>query len=295
MNHKKECFLRELKRISMIDDDDNDVNGIHVNVKDLWKYAGGNTGSHLNFYNGLIPKPPMPEHQDKCLCGTDILRQRFIQHKITGKLIVVGSECITDFISKMRKTCQYRINGVVCGKEHKTLKYMICKECEPLAKAEFEANRFKPKDDMDDYQKELYNIIGESEEQARKIKEKSLEKNRYKKEIERHRHSKTPEIKYKIKELEIRIRILSGDKTEGLLEKAEHNQIKYEIHTRIPFGKHKYQKYGWVIKYDKPYAKWACSIDPKMNKLYNYIYEEEELTSESSEIVESPKPKIKVI
>jgi hypothetical protein len=86
-----------------------------------WKYCGGNTGSHLNYFRLCFgDKEPLPEHTNKCICGHPITENCYIENG--EELIVLGSCCVKRFITK-RRTCG------ICNEPHKNIKINRCNDC----------------------------------------------------------------------------------------------------------------------------------------------------------------------
>jgi len=86
-----------------------------------WKYAGGNTGRHLNYYKILYPNDDLPERQDNCVCGHFIVENCYIEYQ--GYFAVLGNCCIKRFIEKCNRTCE------ICGATHKSRTHNRCKDC----------------------------------------------------------------------------------------------------------------------------------------------------------------------
>jgi hypothetical protein len=93
-------------------------------IKDNYKYIGGDTGSHLNYFKHFnidnIAK------KNKCICGHGIIENCYISNGTN--VIVVGNCCIKKFVPKCNRTCER------CGNDHKSIKTNICKECKEAEK-----------------------------------------------------------------------------------------------------------------------------------------------------------------
>ena len=92
-----------------------------------FKYSGGDTGRHLNYWNLAMSKADLPEKEERCLCGVAIVEQCFITRD-TGdciELLVLGNCCIKKFMpaEKSGRTCDK------CGAAHRNRKINKCNEC----------------------------------------------------------------------------------------------------------------------------------------------------------------------
>jgi hypothetical protein len=118
----------------MIDTDTNDklsqafINGLkemgldYWDVKQNWKYYGGNKDHHLNYYR-LITDDPLPEHEKKCVCKHTIKENCYISNPDETELIVIGNCCIKKFIDKKGRTCSN------CKHPHNNRKDNLCNTC----------------------------------------------------------------------------------------------------------------------------------------------------------------------
>ena len=123
----------------MIDTNTNDklsqafINGLkemdldYLDVKENWKYYGGNKGSHLNYYR-LITNDPLPEQFHKCVCNHTIKENCYITNPEETELIIIGNCCIKKFIDKKGRTCSN------CKAPHKKRKDNLCTDCRNLKK-----------------------------------------------------------------------------------------------------------------------------------------------------------------
>jgi len=87
-----------------------------------WKYVGGDTGSHLNYYKLVFPNNNrLPPHYDNCVCGHPIEYNCYIANKTN--LIVLGRCCIKQFVENSGRTCEE------CGSSHRNSKVNLCNDC----------------------------------------------------------------------------------------------------------------------------------------------------------------------
>ena len=90
-------------------------------VNNGWKYCGGNTGRHLNYFKLSCPHDPMPEDVSFCVCGHVIVENCYITDGVS--ILPLGNCCIKRFIEKSSRTCEE------CGQPHKNRKVNKCNEC----------------------------------------------------------------------------------------------------------------------------------------------------------------------
>ena len=96
----------------------------NLNYEDVvqnWRYCGGNSGRHRNYYNLLFPKEPLPTLVDKCVCGHNIIENCYITNDI--QKLVLGNCCIKRFVPKCTRTCS------VCGDVHRNTSINKCNTC----------------------------------------------------------------------------------------------------------------------------------------------------------------------
>jgi hypothetical protein len=91
-----------------------------------WEYVGGNRHvTDEERFAMICPNEAAPGFTNTCPCGkTPILYNCYIRHKNTGKIKVVGSECINKFIPDGLK-----LKCIECDKLHLSRKYPLCAEC----------------------------------------------------------------------------------------------------------------------------------------------------------------------
>ena len=90
-------------------------------VSNNWKYAGGDTGRHFNYYKLCHSQLEFPGHEDVCICSHPIFENCYITNG--DKFLVVGNCCIKRFIKKATRTCD------TCGEPHKNRTVNRCNQC----------------------------------------------------------------------------------------------------------------------------------------------------------------------
>jgi hypothetical protein len=89
-----------------------------------YRYIGGNSGRHLNYWLTQGRKiNDMPKGVKKCACSHVIKENCYIEHKPTGKVVVLGNCCIKRYIPDSGRTCEQ------CGASHKNRKNNLCNSC----------------------------------------------------------------------------------------------------------------------------------------------------------------------
>lgn len=87
-------------------------------------FAGGGTGAKLNYFHlRYCGTRQAPGHKEACVCSHKIVENCYIEHKLTGKLYVIGNHCIKRFMHGIDRTCTF------CGTIHKNRKDNMCAEC----------------------------------------------------------------------------------------------------------------------------------------------------------------------
>jgi hypothetical protein len=86
-----------------------------------WKYCGGDTGRHLNYFILTCPNDDKPPHDNKCVCGHDIIENCYITDG--DNILVLGNCCIKRFLKKSGRTCS------LCEKPHRNQIVDRCNEC----------------------------------------------------------------------------------------------------------------------------------------------------------------------
>jgi hypothetical protein len=103
------------------------LNGLTWDDFQQFKYCGGDTGRHLNYWKLVMGETPLPEADDKCLCGVAIVEQCFVSRDSGDSidLLVLGNCCIKRFMpgENSGRTCDK------CGAAHRNRKINKCNEC----------------------------------------------------------------------------------------------------------------------------------------------------------------------
>jgi hypothetical protein len=95
-----------------------------------WRYCGGDTGQHSNYYRLTHPDYEFPSHHDACVCGHPIKENCYITDG--EQMLVLGNCCIKKFLKKENsgRTCGR------CGQAHKNRLDNFCKACRKTMKEE---------------------------------------------------------------------------------------------------------------------------------------------------------------
>ena len=93
----------------------------YEDVKQNWKYAGGDSRHHENYYDMAFSHLEQPDHTDRCVCEHLIRENCYITDGTD--MIVVGNCCIKKFINKAGRTCDE------CGEPHKNRIVNRCNNC----------------------------------------------------------------------------------------------------------------------------------------------------------------------
>ena len=68
-------------------------------IRDNWKYCGGDKGRHLNYYQIVCPDEEPPDKEDRCICGHRIKENCYITD---GNLILtLGNCCVKRFLKNV--------------------------------------------------------------------------------------------------------------------------------------------------------------------------------------------------
>lgn len=86
-----------------------------------WKYCGGRTGCHLNYFKLCCKDDDLPEKINECVCGHHIEENCYITNG--EDILVLGNCCIKKFIPQSSRTCEK------CGEPHKTRVNNRCNNC----------------------------------------------------------------------------------------------------------------------------------------------------------------------
>ena len=105
------------------------MNDYGISVEEFienFKYCGGDTGSHFNYWNMInCLDKDTPFHKDNCICDHFIYENCYaVDKRDKNKIVVLGNCCIKRFLgNNAGRTCEK------CGKKHKNRKNNLCKEC----------------------------------------------------------------------------------------------------------------------------------------------------------------------
>ena len=90
-----------------------------------WKYVGGDTGRHLNYFKRVFPNKELHENKKKCICDHVIKENCYIYNKHSGIILVLGNCCIKRFLPKNRasRTCE------MCNETHRNRTVNRCNKC----------------------------------------------------------------------------------------------------------------------------------------------------------------------
>jgi len=91
------------------------------NLKECWRYCGGEKGRHLNYYNLCCVGEEQPEHEDRCICGHLIKENCYITDG--NYILTIGNCCIKRFLPNSTRTCER------CNKPHRNRKDNLCIGC----------------------------------------------------------------------------------------------------------------------------------------------------------------------
>lgn len=105
-------FITGLKNYGLTYDDIKNSN---------WKYCGGSTGRHLNYFKLVFSNYDLPEHTNECVCGHKIIENCYIRDG--EQILVLGNCCIKKFIPKSSRTCEK------CETPHKNRVVNRCNNC----------------------------------------------------------------------------------------------------------------------------------------------------------------------
>ena len=110
-------FIKNLK-----DDYDMDLDALKS-----WRYGGGNSKSHLNYFK-LLFKDDLPAWTSRCVCGKEIVENCYIYKETEDEIqfLILGNECIKKFLpeDKIGRRCE------ICNAKHRRRKSNKCKDCQ---------------------------------------------------------------------------------------------------------------------------------------------------------------------
>ena len=90
-------------------------------VKQNWKYAGGDSRHHFNYFLLCHTEHDQPDWTDRCVCDHIIKENWYITDGTD--FLVIGNCCIKKFIDKQTRTCD------MCGQSHKNRVVNRCNLC----------------------------------------------------------------------------------------------------------------------------------------------------------------------
>ena len=90
-------------------------------VEGKWKYCGGRSGRHLNYFKTSCKGDDLPEQVNECVCGHAISENCYITDG--EQILVLGNCCIIKFCPKSSRTCEK------CEAPHKNSKDNRCNKC----------------------------------------------------------------------------------------------------------------------------------------------------------------------
>jgi len=90
-------------------------------VEGKWKYCGGRSGRHLNYFKLTCKNDDLPEQVNECVCGHKISENCYITDG--EQILVLGNCCIIKFCPKSSRTCEK------CEAPHKNRKVDRCNDC----------------------------------------------------------------------------------------------------------------------------------------------------------------------
>lgn len=111
--------------------------GITMEEFKKYKYAGGNKGSHYNYFTtcGLLDDEPKLTY--KCICNHSIIENCYLANE-DKKVLIIGNCCIKKFVAIENRN--RRCNK--CNEIHKNRKDNYCSFCRELCKNN-QCNNFK--------------------------------------------------------------------------------------------------------------------------------------------------------
>lgn len=131
-----------------------------------WRYCGGDTGQHSNYYRLTHPDYEFPPHHDACVCGHPIKENCYITDG--AQMLVLGNCCIKKFLKKENsgRTCGR------CGQAHKNRLDNFCRRCRKIMKEEKRQREEEKKRQKEEERKQrLLEYLTRHAEAERKRKE----------------------------------------------------------------------------------------------------------------------------
>jgi len=93
----------------------------YEDVKDNWRYCGGDKKSHFNYWKLVYKDKELPKKENTCVCSHYIQENCYITDG--NNILVVGNCCIKAFVVKCNRTCEN------CGETHRNRKVNKCNNC----------------------------------------------------------------------------------------------------------------------------------------------------------------------
>jgi len=99
----------------------------YEDVRDNYKYCGGNSKSHLNYWVLINKDKELPKKENSCVCSHKIQENCYITDG--NNILVLGNCCIKAFVVKCNRTCEN------CGETHRNRKDNKCNKCREKEKS----------------------------------------------------------------------------------------------------------------------------------------------------------------
>lgn len=90
-------------------------------IKSNYRYCGGSSGRHLNYFKLISPNEELPDLTDECVCGHHIKENCYITNG--EEILILGNCCIKKFIHYKNRTCE------LCNNTHSNRKKNRCNNC----------------------------------------------------------------------------------------------------------------------------------------------------------------------
>lgn len=138
-----------------------DNGGLEVGDLSDYDFAGGSSNTTWNkYFKQCCPDQLPPPHTNKCVCGQNrLIKNYYLRHRITGRIIIIGSECYLQFSDKgMQRECGS------CGDTHRNTSDNLCNKCrisneEPLKKDKKILDYCKDNDIINNKQINIWNTF----------------------------------------------------------------------------------------------------------------------------------------
>ena len=248
--HKK--FIKELTKYSQTD-----------TPLQEWKYAGGNTGRHANWFKNLYPNQVFLSGADRCICTHPIIENCYIQNRETNRILIIGSCCIKRFIPEeaQGRTCS------ICDEPHQNRNDPWCYLCRGGI-LNFGRHRgmsyrwiLEREPDYGRYLLASNSTSRNVKYLCRWLKEKGLTEAP----PVRSRSWTTPSRERGINRTQYRQRSIRRSNSSPF--KRTRTQTRNRSYKRtivrgvLGCGKHKHKTYTWIKNNDKDYCQWVMSIE----------------------------------